>query len=77
MHTIKKKEEKETTHTYMLREELVVIPSAKEEKVATIVHGISGSNYTIYLQWPLEGEAFSFCDFNGVNLHGPPDFSTQ
>ena len=65
------------TGAYLSREDLAVIPSAKEENVATIVDNISCSDYTVYLQWPLKGIAFYFCDFNRVDLHSPPDLSTQ
>lgn len=62
---------------YLFSEDLAVIPSAKEEKVATMIHVISGSDHTVYLERPLEGEAFCFRDSDGVDLHGPQEFRTH
>ena len=69
------KKEQENTHTNLFREELAVVPGAKEENVATIVHSIPDSNHTIYLQWPLEFFYVQFCDFDGEDLHGPREIS--
>jgi hypothetical protein len=38
--------------TYLWSEHLTVISWTKEDWVAAVVHRVSGSNYTIYLQGP-------------------------
>lgn len=37
--------------TYLWSEFLTVFPSPREENVAVVVHGVSGSNNTIHMEW--------------------------
>jgi hypothetical protein len=53
--------------TYIFSNDLAVIPLATEENVAIVIHGVSGSNHAVDVQWPPE---FRLLDFDGVDLQG-------
>ena len=54
---------------YILSKFLGVAPIAKEDKVAVVVHAITGSDHTIHGQWKFEA-AFHLCKLDREDLHG-------
>ena len=57
---------------YLLSENLGLIPCTGKQKVAIVIHGISGSNHAIDTKWPPE---FRLLDLDGVDLQGVGDRS--
>ena len=59
-------------NVYICSNDLAVIARAIEEKVAIIIHMVSGSNHAIDTKWPPE---FRLLDLDGVDLQGAGDQS--